>query len=130
MEVTKFLSRWMPDASKIKILSFLSIFLGFLIVFSILGRFVKSLLKMEFFRGVDCTFGAGVGIIKGVLIVSVLLLTLTAFLPDDVSIIKNSLFSSHFTLISKKMAMIAPKDMRHEFLAKTGPYKKAWENKH
>ena len=129
MEVAKSLSRWISDASKLKILSFLSIFFGFLIAMSILGRIAKNLLKIDFVSGIDCTFGAGVGIIKGVLIVSVLLLTLTAFLPKEASIIKNSLLSSNFTSISGKMAMIVSKDMRHEFLSKILPYKNVWKNK-
>ena len=129
IEVTKSLSYWIQDASKIKIWSFLSIFIGFLIAISILGRIVNSLFKIDILSSVDRTFGAGVGIIKGVLIVSVLLLTLTAFLPKEVSIIKDSLLSSHLTLISEKMARIVSKDMRHGFLAKIGAYKKAWKNK-
>lgn len=128
IEVAKFLLHWMPDASKINLLSFLSIFFGVIITISILGGIVKSLLKIDILSSVDRTFGAGVGIVKGVLIVSVLLLALTAFLPKDGSIIKNSLLSSNFTLVSDKMARIASKDMRHEYLAKIAEYKKAWEN--
>ncbi|MDH4205388.1 MAG: CvpA family protein [Desulfobacteraceae bacterium] len=128
VKVAKFLPHWIPDASKIKLLSFLSIFFGFIITISILGGIIKSLLKIDLLRSVDRTFGAGVGIVKGVLIVSVLLLALTAFLPEDESIIKNSLFSSHFTLVSEKMARIVSKDMKHGFLEKIGAYKKAWKN--
>ena len=128
MEVAKFLSRWISDASKIKTLSFLSIFFGLLIAISILGRIVKNLIKIDLLSGVDCTLGAGVGIIKGILIISVLLLTITAFLPQEDPMIKNSLLSSNFTLISEKMAMIVSKDMRHEFSTKIGIYKKAWKN--
>jgi membrane protein required for colicin V production len=129
LEVTKFLSRWISDASQIKILSFPSIFLGFLIVMSVLGRIVKHLLKIDLLSGVDSTFGAGIAIIKGILIVSVFLLALTAFLPGNGLLVKNSLLSSNFTLVSDKMARIASKDMRHEYLAKITEYKKAWKNK-
>ena len=129
IEVARSLSYWMPDASRVKIWSFLSIFIGFLVAISILGRIVKSLLKINLLSSVDRTFGAGIGVIKGVLIVSVLLLTLTAFLPKNVSIIKNSLFSSDFTFISEEMAMVVSKDMRHKFLPKINAYKKTWENK-
>ena len=128
IEVAKSLSFWIPDASKIKIWSFLSIFIGFLIAISILGGIVKSHIKIDLLRSVDRTFGAGFGIIKGVLIVSVLLLTLTAFLPKHVSFIKNSLLSPDFTFISEEMAMVVSKDMRHKFFPKINAYKKAWEN--
>ncbi len=57
------------------------------------------------------------------------MLSITAFLPKEVSIIKDSLLSSHFALISEKIARIVTKDMRHGFLVKIGAYKKAWKNK-
>lgn len=129
MQVAKSLSNWMPDASKIKLLSFLSIFLGFIITVTILGGIIKSLLKIDMLKSVDRVFGAGIGAIKGILIVSVLFLAFTACFPEDESIIKNSLLSPHFTLMSEKMSRFVSKDMRHKFLAKISTYKNAWENK-
>ena len=128
MEVAESFLYWMPDASHVNILSFLSIFFGFFIAISILGITVNYLLKIDFLSWVKRTLGAVIGIIKGVLFVSVLLLTFTAFLPKGTPIIKNSLFSSYFTLVSEKMARIVSKDMRHNYVAKIGEYKKSWEN--
>jgi membrane protein required for colicin V production len=128
-QVAKSLSYWMPDASKTKMWSFLSIFIGFLVTFSILGKIVRTHIKIDFIKSVDRTFGAGIGIIKGVLIVSVLLLTLTSFLPKNVSIIKNSLLSSDFTFVSEEMAKVASKDMRHKFFPKINAYEKTWKGK-
>lgn len=81
VQVAESLSYRIPDTVKVNLLSFLSIFFGFIITISVLGGIVKPLLKTDLLSRVDRTFGAGVAIIKGVLIVSVLLLTLTAFLP-------------------------------------------------
>jgi len=128
MEVAESFLYWMPDASHVNILSFLSIFFGFFIAISILGITVNYLLKIDFLSWVKRTLGAVIGIIKGVLFVSVLLLTLSTFLPKGTPIIKNSLFSSYFTLVSEKMARIVSKDMRHNYVAKIGEYKKSWEN--
>lgn len=128
MEVSKSLLYWMPDASHVNLLSFLSIFFGFFFTISILGMIVNGLLKIDFLSWVKRTLGAVIGIIKGVLFVSVLLLTFTAFLPKGTPIIKNSLFSSYFTLVSEKMARIVSKDMRHKYVAKIGEYKKSWKN--
>lgn len=127
MGVAKFLSRWTLDASKIKILSFLSIFFGSLIAIGTFGRIVKHLFKIDFSSGIDTIFGAGIAVIKGLLIVSVLLLTLTAFLPIKTPIITDSQFSPHLSMVSEKMAKMVSKDMRHKFLAKIGVYKNAWK---
>ncbi len=95
----------------------------------IFGRIAKQLFKINFLSGVDNIFGAGVATVKAVLIVSVLLLTLTAFLPIETPSIKNSLLSTHFTVVSEKLAMMVSKNMRHGFQIKIGVYKKAWKNK-
>jgi membrane protein required for colicin V production len=128
-EAAKSLSYWIPDASKIKMWSFLVVFIGFLVVISILGKIVRTHIKIDFLKSVDRTFGAGIGIIKGILIVSVLLLTLISFLPKNVSIIKNSLLSSDFTFVSEEMAKVVSKDMRHKFFPKINAYERAWKGK-
>jgi membrane protein required for colicin V production len=89
---------------------------------------VNDLLKIDFLTWVKRTLGAGIGIIKGVLLVSVLLLVFTAFLPKGTPIIKDSLFSSYITSLSEKIARIVSKEMRHKYVAKIGAYKKSWEN--
>ncbi|RZB37271.1 MAG: membrane protein required for colicin V production [Desulfobacteraceae bacterium Eth-SRB2] len=128
MEVAESLLYWMPDASYVNLMSFLTIFFGFFFTISILGLIVNYLLKIDFLSWVKRTLGAGIGIIKGILFVSVLLLTLTAFLPKGAIIIKDSLFSSYVTLLSEKMARIVSKDMKHKYVAKIEEYKKSWEN--
>jgi membrane protein required for colicin V production len=127
-EVAESLLYWMPNASHVNLWSFLSIFFGFFFTISILGVVVNYLLKIDFLNWVKRTLGAVIGIIKGVLFVSVLLLTLTAFLPKGTPIIKNSLFSSYVSLVSEKMASIVSKNMRHKYVAKIGAYKRSWEN--
>jgi membrane protein required for colicin V production len=127
-EVAESILYWMPNASHVNLLSFLSIFFGFLFTISILGVIVNYLLKIEFLSWMKRILGAGIGIIQGILFVSVLLLALTSFLPKGEPIIKNSLFSSYFISVSGKMAKIATKDMRHKYVAKIGEYKESWEN--
>jgi membrane protein required for colicin V production len=67
--------------------------------------------------------------LKGLLIVSVLLIALTAFLPKGSPLIKDSLLSPHITLISEKMAKVVSKDMKHAFMAKIAELKKVWKQK-
>jgi membrane protein required for colicin V production len=67
------------------------------------------------------------GAMKGILIVSVLLIALTAFLPKGTPVIKDSLLSPYVTLVSEKMAKVISKDMKHDFSTKIATIKKAWE---
>jgi membrane protein required for colicin V production len=76
---------------------------------------------------IDRLSGALFGALKGLLIVSVLLIALTAFLPKGSPFIKDSLLSPHITLISEKMAKVVSKDMKHDFMAKIAELKKIWK---
>jgi len=127
MVLARPLSRWISNVAYRNILSFLIIFCGILIIISILGVVIKYVLNIAFLGWVDRICGAGFGIIKGILIASVLLITLTAFLPRNAPVIKNSMLAPHVTLISEKMAKVVSKDMKHKFTAKIAELKKAWK---
>jgi len=129
MVLAKPLSRWISNTSYLNILSFLIIFSGILILISILGVVIKYVLKIAYLGWVDRICGAGFGITKGILIVSVLLITLTAFLPKNVPVIKNSLLAPHVTMISEKMAKIISPDMKRKFNSKIAALKKTWYKK-
>ncbi len=127
MVLARLLSRWISNTAYLNILSFLIIFCGVLIIISILGVVIKYVLNIAFFGWVDRICGAGFGIIKGILIASVLLITLTAFLPRNAPVIKNSMLAPVVTLVSEKMAKVVSKDMKHNFTVKLAELKKAWK---
>ena len=115
------------DTSYLNILSFLIIFCGVLIVVGVLGVIIKYLLNISFLGWVDRIGGVVFGVLKGVLIVSILFITLTAFLPKGTAFIKNSELAPHVSWISEKMANVISKEMKQDFNAKLGELKKAWK---
>lgn len=127
MKVGKLFSSWISNTSYLNILSFLIIFCGVFIIISIIGVIIKYLLNIAFLGWVDHICGAGFGTIKGILIVSMLLMILTAFLPKNTPLIKNSLLSPIISPVSGKMSKVVSKDMKREFVAKIEEYKKAWK---
>ena len=128
-EVAKPLSKWISNAGYLNILSFLIVFCGLFLIISILGVVIKYLLKITFLGWVDRICGAGFGFMKGILIVSVLLVVFTAFLPKGSPILKNSLLSPYVSLISEKMAKVVPKEMKHKYSSKLDQLKKEWKIK-
>ena len=123
----RFLSRWISNISYQNILGFLILFFGVFIVVSILGVIIKYLLNIAFLGWVDRICGAGFGTIKGILIISVILIALTTFLPKGAPVIKNSLLAPHVMIISQNLAKVVPKDMKHTFNSKIKELKKVWE---
>ena len=129
MVLARPLSRWISNPSYLNILSFLIIFSGILILISILGVIIKYVLKIAYLGWVDRICGAGFGITKGILIVSVLLITLTAFLPKNAPVIKNSYLAPYVTMISENMAKIISPDMKRNFSSKIAALKRTWYKK-
>jgi membrane protein required for colicin V production len=125
--VAKPLSKWITNTGYLNILSFLILFCGVFIIISILGVIINYLLKIAFLSWLDRILGSVFGAMKGVLIVSVLFIALTAFLPKGTPVIKDSLLSPYVTLVSEKIAKVVSKDMKHAFSAKIATIKKAWK---
>jgi membrane protein required for colicin V production len=129
MVLAKPLSKWVSNTGYLNILSFIIIFCVVFLIISILGVIINYLLKLALLGWMDRFSGALFGALKGLLIVSVLLIALTAFLPKGSPFIKNSLLSPHIALISEKMAKVVSKDMKHDFMAKIVELKKIWKQK-
>ena len=129
MVLAKFLSRWISNTSYLNILSFLIIFSGILILIGIIGVVIKYVLKIAYMGWIDRICGAGFGITKGILIVSVLLITLTAFLPRNTPVIKNSSLAPYVTMISENMAKIISPVMKRDFKSKITALKRTWYKK-
>ncbi|MBW1821017.1 MAG: CvpA family protein [Deltaproteobacteria bacterium] len=127
MVIAELLSRWISSAAYLNILSFLILFCGVFFIISILGVVIKYVLDIAFMGWVDRVFGAGFGIIKGILIISVLLIIFTAFLPQNASLVKDSVLASHVAFVSERMAKIVSKDLKIEFSSKLSELKKSWK---
>ena len=125
--LAKFLSGLIKETAYLNILSFLIIFCGVLIIVGILGVIIKYLLNIAFLGWVDRIGGVGFGLVKGILIASILFITLTAFLPKGSAFLKNSMLAPHVSWASEKMAKIVSKEMKQDFTAKLGELKKAWK---
>jgi len=125
--VIPLIPRLISDPGYLNIVSFMIIFCLVFILVSILGLIIKYILNIAFLGWLDRICGLGFGFIKGVLIVSILVIVLTAFLPMGSPIIKNSLLCPHVTKISENMAKVISSDMKREFIKKLEELKKAWE---
>lgn len=129
MNVLKYLSEWISDPSYLKLFSFLSIFVSVFIMIGILGVIIKYLLKIITYGWMDRASGGVCGLVKGILFVSVLLISIITFLPKGSPIIRDSMLSPSVTPISEKMAKVISKDMKREFAIKIKHFKEAWKMK-
>ena len=117
-KLAKLLSGLIRETAYLNILSFLIIFCSVLIIVGILGIIIKYLSNIAFLCWVDRIGGVGFGFIKGILIASVLFITLTAFLPKGSAFLKNSMLAPRVSWVSEKMAKVVSKQMKQEFIRK------------
>ena len=127
MGIARLLSHWMSDTAYINIISFLIIFCFIFFVISIIGVIIKYILNIAFMGWFDRICGAVFGLIKGVLIVSVLFIIFTAFLPQGAPFVKDSVLAPDIALVSEKMAKVVSQDMKQQFSTKIEELKKAWK---
>ena len=126
-KLSKLLSGLISDTAYLNILSFLIIFCGVLIIVGVLSIMIKYLMNISFLGWVDRIGGLIFGVIKSVLIVSILFIILTAFLPKGSAFIKNSTLAPHVSRISEKLVKVVSKEMKQDFMTKFGELKKAWK---
>jgi membrane protein required for colicin V production len=125
--IAKFLSQWISVVAYSKIIGFLVVFIGVFLIISILGVIIKYLMSIAFLGWADRVSGGIFGLIKGLLIVSILFIVFTTFLSKNASIVKDSVIAPHLSHISTQMAKIMKQDMKQEFTEKIEGLNKAWK---
>ena len=112
------LAEWLMSFLKSELLAeifaFLIIFFVIMIVFGIAGRIARKLMKEAGLSGFDRFLGAMLGIVKGALAVSVVLMGMTAFTPTS-SLLDKSQLAPYFLVAGRAAIWVAPSALRARF---------------
>lgn len=127
--VADLFKRWITDTGYANIIGCLVIFVGVYIGISIAGVLIKYLMNIVFLGWTDRICGLIFGTLKGVLIVSVLVVLLTAFLPKNAVILRDSIIVRHTMVISSTMVRVASVDMKKLFQDHVKDLKQSWQRK-
>jgi membrane protein required for colicin V production len=100
---------WLAD-----IFSFLVIFFVILLVFNVAARVARKLMKAAGLSGFDRFMGALLGVVKGVLVVTVVLMGITAFTPTS-TMLKRSVLAPYFLVVGRAAMWVAPAELRARF---------------
>ena len=123
------LKRWITDTGYANILACMTLFLGVYVGVSIAGVLIKYLMNIVFLGWTDRICGLVFGTLKGVLIVSVIVVLLTAFLPKNAVILRDSIVVRHTMVISTAMVRVASVDMKKLFQDHVKELKRTWQGK-
>lgn len=93
------------------IAAFLTIFFAVLILAGIVGRLARWAIKEAGLRSVDRVLGGAFGLIRGVAIVTVGVLAIAAFAPDNQALSRSSL-GGYFLVAARTATWVAPYELR------------------
>ena len=127
-DLSNLLTDWVAVASYRDILGFVLAFGVVFFTVSILGVILKYLMKVALLGWVDRLFGIGIGCLKGILVVSILLFVLTTFLPKGVRLLEKSILAGKVHTVSEQMSKLVSKEMRDKFNEKVKDLKTTWDH--
>ncbi len=94
--------------------AFFLVFTAVMLLAGIAGRMVRWMMKEAGLRTVDRVLGGAFGLIRGVVVVTVGLLALAAFVPKSKTL-EQSQLSRYFLVTGKGASWLAPAEMRQKF---------------
>jgi membrane protein required for colicin V production len=102
-------SQWFAE-----IAGFLVIFIGVMILAGIAGRIARWLMQAAGLSFFDRALGSLLGLLRGSLLVSVLLVSMAAFTPTS-GLFEGSSLAPYFLVVGRAAVWAAPSDLRARF---------------
>jgi membrane protein required for colicin V production len=123
-QVTALLKPHLPTFSFLPVVSFALIFLGVLIACNLLGWGLRVLFKKTSLGWLDRTLGAGLAVVKGVVIAYLGIVIITVYLPPSAPVIAESrmapVVTASFQVLKKTVSPQRLKDWKRRFLGPPG----------
>jgi membrane protein required for colicin V production len=126
-QLGKMLANWITNPGYLNMLSFLMLFVGTYLAVSITGVIIKHLMNIAFLGWTDWVSGAFFGAVKGLLIITILIFMLTAFLPKNAVILQRSHVSKYMIQFSAAFVRVVPQDLKNGFRIKMKELSKSWQ---
>jgi membrane protein required for colicin V production len=112
---SRYLFSWIDKAQMRYLFGYLLIFGFCIMVFSCLALVVTYVFSIRVSGVGSRLAGAGIGTLKGILLISVLCIPLVTFLPKNYASIRNSTLFSLESALSAEMLSLVPQDMQKGF---------------
>jgi membrane protein required for colicin V production len=102
-------SMWLGE-----IAAFLVIFLAVVLVAGLAGRVVRHIVKEAGLSFVDRILGGALGLLRGILMVAVVLMSMAAFTPTSMWL-EGSQLAPYFLVVGRAAIWVAPSELRSRF---------------
>ena len=109
------------------VIAFVVVFLVVAFVVNKVGNAVRTSLKLMFLGGVDRLVGAGVGLLRGIVIVCVILGLTTAYVDRSQTWMEDSKLASPTLKVVDLVAPIFPEELKDRFAGRYEEAREYWE---
>ena len=124
--VAQWLKRWITNDTLAQILGFAILFIIIALAIGLLGRVLSRLIHKGGLGWADRMGGAAFGFLKAILLVAIIVLVLTAFLPQRSAILLESKVSPAALAIARGLSFLVPEKFRELYARKEKELKKYW----
>lgn len=94
---------------------FLTVFVLVMVLAGMLGRFLSGVMKESGLRWIDRLLGAVFGLVRGIVVATVVVMVLAAFVPES-RVLAGSAFGPYVLMTGRMVARAAPQEIRERFL--------------
>jgi len=94
--------------------AFLLIFLAVLVIAGIAGRITRHIVKEAGLSFVDRILGGALGLLRGILLVAVIIMSMAAFTPTS-TWLEGSELAPYFLVVGRAAIWVAPSELRGRF---------------
>jgi membrane protein required for colicin V production len=120
------LGRWMDNPTASRIVSYLALLIAISVVVSIIGRILSGAIKKAHLGWADRTGGAAFGFLKAILLIAIVVLVLTSFLPPKSKLLTESQISPSAVAIARGLSFLAPANLRTLYNEKEKDLRRIW----
>lgn len=126
--VGDFLATVIGNPTFSKIAAFVAVFLGVIILVVWIGKALRGFLYSLWLGWLDKLIGAGIGFIKGFLIVAVILILVTTYVPESGKVLDDSIISYSVLSTANLALPLFPKSLREAFKSQHDRLKESTED--
>ena len=123
------LEPWISTPLYASVSSVVLLFAGILIAVNAVAYLIRYLMQVVFLGWVDRLLGIVFGFAKGVIVVSILFIFVTAFVPGRAGVLSKSVFAPHVSVAAEFLTGFVASEMKKEVKTRVKGVKKIWEQK-
>ena len=124
--IADWLKGWVHQETVAQILAFVFLFLVVALAVSLLGRVLSRIIHKGGLGWADRMGGVAFGFLKAILLIAIILLVLTAFLPAKSELLRESKVSPVAMAIARGLSFLVPEKLHRLYEEKEKELRKYW----